>query len=136
MTSHEYNNIAAVVYRFFAGLDTRHHAISAGLIARDGVWNRAGIELTGPDGVLAALDKRDPKRQTAHIVTNLFLEDATETTARVRFYMSAYETHNSEDGKPGAPQFLGVRACIDELVMEDGQWRIQSKTSHRFLPAE
>lgn len=136
MTSHEYNTIAAVVYRFFAGLDTRQHAASASLIAKHGVWNRAGTELTGPNAVLAALDKRDPKRQTAHIVTNLFVEDATDTTARVRFYISAYETHAGDDGKPGAPQFLGVRACIDELVMEDGQWRIQSKTSHRFLPAE
>lgn len=136
MNSHDYNTIAAVVYRFFAGLDTRNHTASAALMARNGIWNRQGTELVGPDAVLAALEKRDPKRQTAHIVTNLWIEDATDSTACVRFYMSAYETQTGADGKPGAPQFLGVRACVDELVKEEGQWRIRSKTSHRFLPAE
>lgn len=136
MTSHDFNTIAAVVYRFFAGLDTRDHAASAALMAENGIWNRQGNELAGSAAVLAALEKRDPKRQTAHIVTNLWIEDATANTARVRFYMSAYEIQTGNDGQTGAPQFLGVRACIDELVKEGDQWRILMKTSRRFLPAE
>lgn len=136
MISHDFNTIAAVVYRFFAGLDTRDHASSAALMAKNGIWNRQGNELAGPAAVLAALEKRDPKRQTAHIVTNLWVEDATATSARVGFYMSAFEALTGDDGQPGAPQFLGVRACIDELIKEGDDWRIQMKTSRRFLPAE
>ncbi len=136
MTFDEYNPIVAVVYRFFTGLDTRDHAATAALMAEKGVWNRAGTELVGPAAVLAALEKRDPARQTAHIVTNLWLEKCDGASARVCFYLSAYETQTGPDGKPGAPQFLGVRTCIDELVNENGHWRILSKTSRRFLPAQ
>ena len=136
MISQDYNALAAVVYRFFAGLDTRDHAAAAALMASNGIWNRQGKALVGPAEVMAALERRDPKRQTAHVVTNLWIEEATESTARVRFYMSAYETHTGPDGKPGEPQFLGVRSCTDELIKEGGEWRIQSKTSRRFLPAE
>jgi hypothetical protein len=136
MTTQDTNALASVVYRFFSGLDCRDHRGAAALIAKDGVWHRQGSALVGPVVVLEALEKRDPKRQTAHLVTNLWVEQASAASARLRFYLTAYETLRAADGTVGAPQMLGVRDCTDELVLEDGHWRIASKTSHRFLPAE
>jgi 3-phenylpropionate/cinnamic acid dioxygenase small subunit len=101
-------------------------------MAENGVWMRQGTALEGPQAVKAALEKRDPARHTAHVVTNLWVEHATENTARVRFYMTAFETRTDAP----APQMLGVRDSTDELVLENGQWRIARKDSRRILPPE
>ena len=136
MTTPDLHAIAAVVYRFFAGLDARDHGACAALMAHDGVWHRQGAELVGPTAVLAALERRDPARQTAHLVTNLWIEDADASQARVRFYLSAHEVRIDADGRAGPVQLAGLRDCTDELVRQDGQWRIRSKTSRRLLSAE
>lgn len=132
MSNPDLNTLASVVYKFFRGLDNRDNEAVAALMARDGVWVRQGSELKGPQAVLEAVQARDPQRQTAHIVSNLWVENATATSARVRFYMTAFET------RPGAekPEMLGVRDSVDDLVLEDGQWRIARKESRRFLPPE
>ena len=135
MENHDTNALALVVYRFFAGLDSRDHAGAAALVAADGSWHRQGTVLVGRAAILEALEKRDPLRQTAHLITNLWVEHTTAATARVRFYLTAYETVTVH-GVAGAPQMLGVRDCTDDLVLEGGQWRIACKSSHRFLPAE
>lgn len=136
MNMDETQALVAVVYRFFSGLDRRDNEAVAGLMADDGVWKRQGTELVGPDAVRAALAQRDPRRQTAHIVSNLWIEQATPDSARVRFYMTAYETLTSPDGVVGEPRMLGVRDCVDELVRVGGAWRIARKQSRRLLPAE
>src|SRR5690606_6419798 len=104
MNMDETQALVAVVYRFFSGLDRRDTQAVGGLMADDGAGNRQGTELVGPDAVRAALAQRDPRRQTAHIVSNLWIEQATPDTARVRFYMTAYETLTSSDGVVGEPR--------------------------------
>ena len=128
--------LVAVVYRFFNGLDRRDNEAVAGLMAEGGTWHRQGTALVGPAAVRAALEKRDPLRQTAHLVSNLWIEQATPSTARLRFYMTAYETVTQADGSVSEPRMLGVRDCVDDLVLADGAWRIDSKQSRRILPAE
>jgi len=135
MPSHNVDVLSTVVYQFFAGLDRRDHQSSARLMARSGTWHRQDTEIVGPNAVLAALEKRDPKRQTGHLVTNLWIEQATETTVRLRYYLTAFETMTASDGTTSRPKMLGVRDCIDDLVLEEGQWRIGCKKSHLFLPA-
>lgn len=132
MHSYDANALATVVYQFFGGLDRRDHQTTAELMAREGTWERQGARLVGPQAVLEALAQRDPRRQTAHLVTNLWVEQATPTSARLRFYMTAYETSDSA----GQAKMLGVRDCTDDLVLEDGHWRIQWKKSHLFMPAQ
>lgn len=126
------NTLASVVCQFFSALDTRSHQQAAALMAREGTWVRQGVELVGREAVLKALEQRDPQRATAHLVSNLRVESADQTRARVRFYMTAYET------RPGAasPQLLGIRDSTDDLVYEDGNWRIWRKDSRRILPTE
>lgn len=132
MHSHDVNALAAVVYQFFGGLDRRDHQTTAELMAGDGTWERQGTRLVGPQAVLEALAQRDPRRRTAHLVTNLWIEQATPTSARLRYYMTAYETSDVAS----QPKMLGVRDCTDDLVLEDGRWRIQWKKSHLFMPAQ
>ncbi|MDH0686357.1 nuclear transport factor 2 family protein [Achromobacter animicus] len=136
MQSDHIHTFAAVVYQFFGGLDRRDHVSTSQLMATGGTWQRQGTDLVGPAQVLAALEKRDPRRQTAHLVNNLWVDGASATRARLRYYMTAYETTTAPDGTVSAPQMLGVRDCTDELVLEDGQWRIWWKKSYRLLPAE
>ncbi|TKR53309.1 nuclear transport factor 2 family protein [Allopusillimonas ginsengisoli] len=128
----EIRNMESTVYRFFRALDARDHAGVAGLMAARGTWVRQGTSLVGPEAVLQALEERDPQRVTAHIVSNLWIEIATETEAQARFYMTAFETRSGQD----TPQMLGVRDCVDDLILEDGTWRIWRKESRRILPAE
>ena len=124
--------LANIVYKFFRALDSRDNDVVVSLFARDGVWVRQGISLLGPEAVRAALEQRDPARHTAHLVTNLRVEQATEGTARVRFYMTAFETTASNP----ASQMLGVRDSVDDLVLQEGHWRIARKESRRLLPPE
>ena len=132
MKSYDTNVLASVVCQFFSALDTRDHRQAAELMARDGTWLRQGVELVGRDAILKALEQRDPQRATAHLVSNLRIESADENRARVRFYMTAYET------RPGvtSPQLLGIRDSTDDLVFEEGGWRIWRKDSRRVLPSE
>ncbi|OZI16259.1 hypothetical protein CAL18_16075 [Bordetella genomosp. 7] len=132
MNTPDTNALASVVCEFFSALDTRNHEQAAALMARDGTWVRQGAELKGRDAVLKALEQRDPQRATAHVVSNLRVESAEPGRARVRFYMTAYET------RPGVsvPQLLGIRDSTDDLVYEDGAWRIWRKDSRRVMPPE
>jgi len=132
MSNPDINTLASIVHQFFRGLDGRDNEAVAALMAREGVWVRQGVELKGPQAVLQALQARDPQRQTAHLVSNLWVENATPTSARVRFYMTAFET------RPGVekPEMLGVRDSRDDLVLEDGHWRIARKESRRIVPPE
>lgn len=136
MTEIDLNTIHAVVYRFFLGLDRRDNHMVAGLMAEEGVWHRQGSQLIGRAEVLAALEARDPKRRTAHTVTNLWIESATLRTVRVHYYLIAYETVLDNEGREGSPKMLSVRQGTDDLVLEGGSWRVQSKQSRRLLPAE
>nr|WP_315594180.1 nuclear transport factor 2 family protein [uncultured Cupriavidus sp.] len=133
MRFHEIDNLSAVAYQFFAGLDSRDHESTARLMAREGIWHRQGVELVGPVAVLEALRQRDSTRNTAHLVTNLWIEHETEVTARLRYYMTAYESMRGPDGRVSAPKLLGVRDCTDDLLMEDGQWRIRCKKSNLIM---
>ncbi len=122
--------LASIVYKFFRGLDTRDNEGVARLFALEGVWVRQGTPLTGPDAIRAALEQRDPARGTAHLITNLWLDQATTTSARVRFYLTAYETPPGID----TLHLHGTRDCLDEFILEAGEWRIWRKTSTPLLP--
>jgi hypothetical protein len=130
-----FNACSTLVYQFFGCLDRRDHQFAANLMARYGIWHRQGQVLRGPAAVLAALEERDPARKTCHLVTNLQVEQATQENARVRYYMTAYETLTAADGVSSAPKMLGVRECTDDLVLEGGHWRIECKKSHLVMPA-
>jgi hypothetical protein len=135
VTFEVFNACSTLVYQFFGGLDRRDHHLVANLMAHDGVWHRQGKELRGPSAVLTALEERDSARKTCHLVTNLYVEQDTQATARVRYYMTAYETLAAADGAASAPRMLGVRECTDDLVLEEGYWRIECKKSHLVMPA-
>jgi len=124
------------VLAFFAALDQRRHDAVAAMMASDGVWQRQGRALVGPQAVAAALAERDPARETAHIVTNLRTESLGPGRVRVRFYLLAYESRTDGGPADAAPRLVAIRACVDELVAEAAGWRIASKTSHRHLPPE
>ena len=127
--------LSEVVFRFFSGLDQHDHRSVAQLMARKGTWHRQGVQLVGPEAVLTALEQRDPKRHTAHLVSNLRVETVGENSARLRYYMTAFESVADANQTLGPPKMAGVRDCTDDLILEDGHWRIGCKRSQLLLPA-
>lgn len=131
-----FSDLSALVYRFFSALDRRDHRAVAQLMAGDGTWLRQGVTLTGPNEVFTALEKRDTKRTTCHVITNLWVESSDEHSACVHYYLSAYESIAADDGTSSPIRLVAIRDCIDELVRDGGHWRIKSKNSVRHLPPE
>ncbi|AZY48213.1 nuclear transport factor 2 family protein [Bordetella avium] len=120
------------VLNFFAALDERRHDDVAALMASDGVWYRQGRELIGPQAVAQALAQRDPARETAHVVSNLRAEMTGPDSARLRFYLLAYDGRSGDD----APRLVAIRFCEDELRHTSAGWRFTKRSSQRHLPPE
>ncbi|MBO1110393.1 nuclear transport factor 2 family protein [Bordetella petrii] len=125
----------AVVLAFFHALDTRRHEAVAALMAADGVWQRQGKALRGPQAVLQALDARPAGRTTCHVITNVRLLEAAADRASLGYFLTAYESV-AQDGAPGAPRLVAIRDCRDALVRTPDGWRLADKQSRRHLPPE
>ncbi len=93
-------DIERAIAAFYHALDSSDFEHLSNAMAPDGVWHRQGKELRGPGMVREAMKVREPGARTRHLVTNLLIDQATETTAAVRFYMIAFRT----DGDPGRPK--------------------------------
>jgi hypothetical protein len=135
MNHHDVNTLSALVFQFFKGLDTRDHRTTAQFMASDGIWKRQGVDFVGPDAVLTMLETRDPTRRTAHLINNLWVAESTATTVQLRYYVTAFESVVAADGKVGPTQIAGILDSTDDLMLEDGQWRIQHKSTQRVLAA-
>jgi len=125
----------AVVLAFFHALDTRRHEAAAALMAADGVWQRQGKTLQGPQAVLQALEARPAGRTTCHVITNVRLLESAAGRASLGYSLTAYESV-AQDGVPGAPRLVAIRDCRDTLVHTPEGWRLADKQSRRHLPPE
>jgi hypothetical protein len=112
---------------FFHYLDERDYEALAALMAPDGTWPRQGRTLTGPAEVLDALRGRPASMITRHMVTNFLVTIHDPDRATVRFNLTVYL--NEAAGTAPPPRIDTVRACTDELVRVNGEWKLQSKTS-------
>lgn len=122
------------VLNFFAALDANDNGAALNCMAEEGVWVRAGTPLQGSAAIGKALSARDPKRITAHVITNLRVTVIDAKHAVARFYLLAYLGQKGE-GITASMLPAGIRDCTDELVEMDGGWRIARKTSVGTLPA-
>jgi hypothetical protein len=130
MTTIDTAACVSIIMDFFNYLDVRRHGDAARLFARTGQWERGEQTLTGPDSVLKALEARPVDRTTTHVISNLRVEHADATAARLRFYLTAYEGVENV----AALRIIGLRRCVDEFSLEDGVLKIRSKRSEAMLP--
>ena len=130
-------SIREVIVRYGEYLDARDYAGYASLFASDGVWTGGFGSAKGPAAIQEMLEKNLGKAEAGfinksnfHLMTTAVIDvDVSGNTAKARSrYMFFTAT---PDNKPTAA--LAGR-YFDELVRENGQWKIKSRTTHGVIP--
>ena len=126
--------------RFFNYFDQWRYDDMAALFAPDGVWHRAGKALQGASVIVAELSKRSRTQTVRHVITNIQIDVADDSSAEFVLYITAY-IHDSgakavDPPKIQMPSLLLV--VPGQMVKWDGQWKIASMSMNRefvFGPA-
>ena len=126
--------IREVLVRYGETLDARDYAGYADLFAQDGVWTGGFGSATGPAEIEAMLrdnlGEAEPgfvNRDSFHQMTTMVVDvEGDEATARSR-----YMFYTADDNRP-VPVLAG--RYEDELVREDGAWKIARRTTHGVIP--
>ncbi len=126
MTTAPYAELVQITHRFYYYLDEWRYNDLVALMREDGVWHRQGKILKGRAQVLAALNERPRTQIIRHVITNAFLEEADETSATLRAYLTAYRFDDGTPHKPpvtipGPFRLLLVRK---RFVREANAWKI------------
>jgi ketosteroid isomerase-like protein len=114
-------------------LDSGDHAGYASLFASDGVLLAALGEAVGPDAIKAVLDEhlgpqvRGHLPQAVHVMNNqrIDLDGDTGTTDVVWFYLTT--------DADGVPTVLQCGRYRDDLVRQDGRWKIKRHDISRIM---
>jgi uncharacterized protein (TIGR02246 family) len=127
--------IREVIVRYGEYLDARDYASYAALFARDGVWTGGFGSFTGPAAIQEMLEKNLGKpeegfinKSNFHLNTTVVVEvegDTAKARSRYLFFTA------SSDNRPTAA--LAGR-YFDELVRENGEWKIKRRTTHGVIP--
>ncbi len=128
-----------LVLAFGRGMDDGDAAGAAALFAADGVWDRQGELVTGPQAIRAAIEKRPKYRLTRHIFTNLVINVIDGNRAEGRAYYTVY-LHDGPppDGGPlprplGGPERMGD--YLNKFVRTAEGWRITYNAAKRIFAA-
>ena len=123
-----------LVNEFYCALDEKRYPDLANLFAPDGIWNRLGVDLKGPEKILESMDTRSDWL-TAHLVTNtrvrVISQDRAETTQYITLYR--HEGWAPEQGPPAVVLPLGVLKHWDSHVRIGGAWKIAKKVSQAIM---
>ena len=133
MTSEAASNLfAQLTYRFFNYLDERRYADLVGMMKADAVWHRQGKHLRGHKEILAELESRSRTQHIRHVITNSFVDSASEGSVRAKAYMIAYRF---DDGTARqAPLTIDgplrlVLLSTDFVRESDGNWLIAEQSA-------
>ncbi|MEG3143141.1 nuclear transport factor 2 family protein [Sphingomonas sp. RT2P30] len=107
-----------LVVRALRALDERDYNGVAGRFATDGVWERGGTELLGPQAVLAALEKRPADLETRHLTANMIVDFESDQAATVRYNLLAYAQTATQ-----ASHLHAIFDATDTVVREGEGWR-------------
>jgi hypothetical protein len=122
--------VERTILSFFRYLDTRQYEKLVSLIAPDGVWNRQGKALKGPEQAMAAMRERGEGVTTLHQITNLLVDIEGPAQASATFYMTGWR--HDGDKAPGGPVPVQVpfSAAIyrEKLVRTEAGWRVKDIT--------
>lgn len=127
--------IREVLVKYGEFLDARDYHSYAQLFAKTGVWSGGFGTFTGPTAIEAMLEENmgapEPgfvNTQNFHLNTTMVVHVSGDTaTARSRYLFMT----RSPDDRPVAA--LAGR-YVDELVREDGAWKIATRKSHGVIP--
>lgn len=125
---------AKVVQSFYACLDEKRYDDLGDLFAPDGVWNRLGKDLVGPEGIKQAMAGRHDW-VTAHVLTNLMVEPVSEGEARTRQYVTLYRHEDVPANAGPLPVVMPIAVLChrDTLVRIGADWRFKRKSSRAIM---
>ena len=127
--------VKRVLVEYGEFLDARDYASYAALFAKDGVWTGGFGTFSGPAAIEAMLEENmgtHPddyiNKENFHLNTTMVVDvDGNTARARSRYlFVTA-----SPDNRPVVT--LAGR-YEDELVREDGEWKILTRKSHGVIP--
>jgi hypothetical protein len=130
--------IAALLERFFEYQETRQMVNYANLFAKDGeMILRRGRTSGGPAGILGqrGTDEADTPApantiRMRHILSNVHIEVQGDTAeAQSRFTLLSV-------GDDNRPRVGGTGRYRDDLVRENGEWKILRRVIYRDLPLD
>jgi uncharacterized protein (TIGR02246 family) len=129
----DHEEIRRIFVEYARYLDAADHAGYASLFARDGVMAAQLGEAVGPAAIEAALDAalspqvRATFPSAVHVMNNqsIDVDGDTATTAVLWFYLTT-------DGD-GVPMVLQAGRYTDEVVREDGRWKLKRHDITRLM---
>lgn len=131
-----YPELQQLVHRFYYYLDERRYQDLVDMMRPDAIWHRQGKVLRGHDQALAALNERTTSLVIRHIITNTFLEQESDSDARLIAYLTAYRY---DDGKPTTKRPLTIDAPYRVLLIkkrfvrhDDRWWIAESEGTTEF----
>jgi hypothetical protein len=121
-----FETLVQITHRFYWCLDEFRYQDMLEMMREDCVWHRQGKVLKGRDQVHAALNERPASQRIRHLITNPFIAERTNNTARLTAYMIGYKA--DEGVKKPAPQTIDgpLRLLLLDIVFEfsGGRWWI------------
>jgi ketosteroid isomerase-like protein len=125
--------IRRVLVDYAAFLDGRDYARYAALFTADAEWRNATASHKGQAAIRQMLEGTlgragGPNRSNFHIISNPQVDiDGDRATAASRYLF----VMRGPDGRP-VPSLAGV--YHDDLVRQDGQWKIQRRVADDIMP--
>lgn len=122
---------------FGRSLDDGDSAAAAELFAPDGVWDRQGVLVRGPEAVRAVIDQRPRGRVMRHIFTNMVIDVTDGGHAEGRaYYMVFIDEGNGASGDQIPRPLVGPERLGDYLnkfVRIGTCWRIAYNGAKRIF---
>ncbi len=112
----------AATYAFYAGLDRFEKDQVLAVVSSDAQWTRQQKVHQGIQAISAILDSRPTHMKTAHVVCNPTVEQLTEETAVVRYFLLIAASDANLPAPAG--KLFSVRDGQNDLKIEDGEWKI------------
>jgi hypothetical protein len=125
---------AQTVQAFYAALDEKRYEDLANLFAAEGIWNRLGKDLIGPQAIVQAMDARSDW-VTTHIVTNLKITVVSSNEAHTNQYVTLYRHEGVRANAGPLPVVLplAILRHRDVLMPSSGTWKFMRKSSRAIM---
>jgi hypothetical protein len=126
-TESVFESLVQITHRFFWCLDEFRYDELLSMMRPDAVWHRQGQAPQGHAAIRANLDGRPASQRIRHVISNPFIAERGERSAKLIAYMIGYRADEGVRRPPpqtidGPLRFLVVETDFVEI---DGRWWIQ-----------
>ncbi|BBC30966.1 hypothetical protein SGFS_022600 [Streptomyces graminofaciens] len=118
-----------LVVAFAHHLDHREFDRVAALFTDDGVWDRHGERLEGPEQILALLEQRPLTQLERHVMTTIHVTQLSPDECASTSYAMIFRAETAP-GRPAAVQGpVAVGDFHDRFRLTDSGWKLSFRTS-------